>query len=65
MYTEEDLDAAIAAGALSEASVASFRAYVAQRRQTAPADEESIRLVTSFSDVFVVLASLLAIGALA
>ena len=59
MYSDEDLDAAVAAGALSAEAAASFRAHVAGMRNTPAVDEEHFRLVTGFNDIFVVIASLL------
>ena len=65
MYSDGDIDDAVAEGALSQEAAEEFRAYVAGRRATPPADEEHFRLITSFNDVFVVVAAallLLAVG---
>lgn len=65
MYTDEDLDSAVAAGVLAAESAASLRAFVAHSRRTLLADEENLRFVTSFNDVFVVIASALLLAAVA
>jgi MFS family permease len=59
MYTDEDLYAAIKAGALDENAVASFRNYMESSRNTQAADEENFRLISGFNDIFVAIASLL------
>ncbi len=58
-FTDEDLDAAVAAGAMSAEAAAGFRVYVERRRVTPAADEESFRLLTGFSDIFVSIALIL------
>lgn len=64
MYSPDDLDAAIDAGILSAQQAESFRAFVAGRRHERPADEESVRLITSFNDIFVTIAAVLLLSAL-
>ncbi len=59
MYSDEDLDAAVAAGALSAGSVAAFRAHMEKARSTRVVDEEHFRLVNSFNDIFVAIAGML------
>ena len=56
MYTDDDLDQATQRGIFQAADVASFRQMVEQQRHSPSADEENIRLVTSFNDIFVVIA---------
>lgn len=56
MYSDEELDSAVAAGVVSAESVAAFRAHVAALKQTPIVDDEHFRLVTGFNDVFVVIA---------
>ena len=46
MYSDEDLDSAIAAGILSADAAAAFGAHVAGSRSTPAVDEEHFRLVT-------------------
>jgi hypothetical protein len=63
MYSEDDLDAAVAAGVLPADSVRAFREHVARRRELPAADEEYVRLLGGFNDVFVVIACGLVLGA--
>lgn len=63
MYSDEDLDAAAAAGALSAESVAAFRAHMEKARATPVVDEEHFRLVSSFNDIFVSIAGMLVLVA--
>ncbi|MEP6942125.1 MAG: hypothetical protein ABI981_04280 [Betaproteobacteria bacterium] len=65
MYSDEDLNAAVNAGALSEASAQALRAFVAQRQSAPAVDEEQFRLVTGFNDIFVVIACLLVLASVA
>ena len=65
MYSESDLEAAIDAGALKEADVAKFRRFMAADRSTSLVDEEHFRLVTGFNDIFVAIASVLLLVAIA
>jgi MFS family permease len=68
MYSEEDLNAAVADGALSSEDAARLRAHVERQREVPRMDEESFRLVTSFNDVFVsigVVILLVAVGSIA
>lgn len=64
MYSEDDLDSAVAAGVLSEAAAAGLREHAARRRTTPAGDEEPFRLVTGFNDIFVVIACLLVLGSI-
>ena len=64
MYSDDDLDAAAAAGILSADTARAFRDFVAQRQSDYGADEESVRLVTSFNDIFVTIAAVLLLSAL-
>lgn len=65
MYSDEDFDSAVAAGAISAEAAASFRAHVAGLRRTPAVDEEHFRLVTGFNDIFVVIASVLLLSSVA
>ena len=65
MYSQQDLDDAVASGALSVDAAASLRSFIDQRRDSPAIDEEQFRLVTSFNDIFVSIASailLVAVG---
>lgn len=59
MYSESDLDSAVAAGVLSQVTVDAFRDHVAAQRQTPAVDEEQFRLLTGFNDIFVSIAIVL------
>lgn len=65
MYSESDLEAAVAAGILSPAAADAFRSHVAEGRATPAVDEESFRLLTGFNDIFVSIALVLLLVALA
>jgi hypothetical protein len=65
MYSESDVEAAVAAGALSPAQAASFRDFVAAGRPMPAADEEHFRLLTGFNDIFVGIAALILLFAVA
>ena len=57
MYSQNDLDEAVAAGALSAEAAAALRNYVDSQRASPAVDEENFRLITGFNDVFVAIAS--------
>lgn len=59
MYSDEDLDSAVAAGVISADAAAAFRAHVSGLKRAPAVDEEYFRLVSGFNDVFVVIASVL------
>ena len=59
MYSDQDLEDAVASGIFSAQSVARFRAAIDTRRKTMAVDEEHFRLLASFNDIFVVIACLL------
>lgn len=65
MYSESDLDSAVAAGALSPEAAAAFRDHVAAVHRLPIVDEEHFRLITGFNDIFVAIASVLLLVALA
>ena len=56
MYSEDDINSAVAAGALSPDSAAAFRAHMTRVREMPRGDEENFRLVNSFNDIFVSIA---------
>ena len=64
MYTDDDLNRAIERNIFSPESVAQFRRLVATQQHTHLVDEENFRLVSSFNDIFVVIATALLLGAL-
>lgn len=56
MYSESDIDGAVAAGILSPEIAAAFRNHIASTRDTPAVDEEHFRLLTGFNDIFVAIA---------
>jgi len=57
MYSQQDLDDAVASGVVSADAAGALRAYVEGQRSTAIADEEQFRLITGFNDIFVSIAA--------
>jgi hypothetical protein len=57
MYSQQELDDAVAAGVITADAAAALRAHVAGQRQTAIPDEEQFRLLTGFNDIFVSIAA--------
>jgi MFS family permease len=64
MYSESDLQDAVAAGALTPASAQALRDHVARLRASS-VDEEHFRLLTGFNDIFVAIASVILLVAVA
>lgn len=68
MYSNEDINSAVASGALSAEAAEALRAHVSADREMPVGDEENFRLVTSFNDIFVtigVIILLVAVGSIA
>ena len=65
MYSESDLEAAVAAGALAAPQAASFRDFVASRRHVPAVAEAQFRLLTGFNDIFLAIAAVILLVALA
>ena len=65
MYSETDLEAAVAAGVIKAGDADRFRDFVAASHRTSLVDEEHFRLVTGFNDIFVAIASVLLLVAIA
>jgi hypothetical protein len=59
MYSETDIENAVATGAITAAAAAALRESVAQSRSSPAVDEESFRLITGFNDIFVTIAAIL------
>jgi uncharacterized membrane protein YfcA len=57
MYSQNDLDEAVASGALSAEAASSLRTFVDNQRSSPAVDEESFRLITGFNDIFVSIAA--------
>ena len=53
MYSEDDINSAVAAGALSAEAAESFRAHMTKVRELPRGSEENFRLINSFNDIFV------------
>lgn len=67
MYSEDDINSAVAAGALSAEAAASFRDHMSRARALPRQSEENFRLVNSFNDIFVaigIVILLIAVGAI-
>jgi hypothetical protein len=67
VYSDEDLNSAVAAGALSAEAAANFRAHMSRVRHLPHASEEDFRLLNSFNDIFVsigIVILLVALGAI-
>lgn len=56
MYTDDDLNSAVEAGVFTQESVNSFRELMDKGRLTHHQDEENFRLLSSFNDIFVLIA---------
>jgi MFS family permease len=57
MYSQQELDDAIASGAITPESADALRAFVEGQRTVAIPDEEQFRLITGFNDIFVSIAA--------
>ena len=56
MYSDSDIDDAVAAGAISADAARALRAHVRASRAGSSVDEEQFRLLTGFNDIFVTIA---------
>ncbi|RPF70888.1 hypothetical protein [Aurantiacibacter spongiae] len=65
MYSEQDLHDAVAAGVITEEAATALRTHVARMRRMPTTDEENFRLVNSFNDIFVTIAAVLLVVAMA
>lgn len=57
MYSQNDLDDAVASGAITPESASALRAFVDRQRSSPAVDEEHFRLITGFNDIFVSIAA--------
>ena len=57
MYSQQELDDAVAAGVISAQAADALRAHVEGQRSMAIPDEEQFRLITGFNDIFVSIAA--------
>ena len=65
MYSDTDIERAVAAGAISADAAGALRRYLADHGTTPVVDEEQFRLLSGFNDIFVAIASVLLLVALA
>ena len=65
MYSQADIESAVAAGVLSRDAAEGLHAHALGLRQAPVADEEHFRLLSGFNDIFVTIAALLMLGACA
>ena len=59
MYSDEDLNLAVAKGIFTDSSVDQFRHLLSTERNSPAVDEENFKLIGGFNDIFVVIACLL------
>ena len=64
MYSQEDLNSAVAAGAISAEAADALRSHVASTRQAVTADAEHFRLITGFNDIFVTIGAIILLVAM-
>src|SRR3954452_17558415 len=57
MYSQQELDDAVAAGVITAEAANALRAHVEGQRLMPIADEEQFRLITGFNDIFVSIAA--------
>ena len=57
MYSQQEIDDAVASGVLSADAADALRGHVERQRSTPIADEEQFRLITGFNDIFVTIAA--------
>lgn len=65
MYSESDLTAAVASGAISADAAQALRDHAAAARSGPAVDEEHFRLLTGFNDIFVSIAAVILLMAMA
>jgi hypothetical protein len=64
MYSQQELDDAVASGVISADAASALRAHIERQRSTAIPDEEQFRLITGFNDIFVSIAAAILLFAL-
>ncbi len=57
MYSQQELDEAVASGVITAEAANALRAHIERQRATAIPDEEQFRLITGFNDIFVSIAA--------
>ena len=57
MYSQQELDDAVASGVITAEAADALRAHIERQRTTSIPDEEQFRLITGFNDIFVSIAA--------
>ncbi len=57
MYSQQELDDAVASGVITAEAATALRTFIEGQRTTAIPDEEQFRLITGFNDIFVSIAA--------
>src|ERR1043165_8320531 len=57
MYSQQELDDAVAAGVISADAADALRSHIESQRSLSIPDEEQFRLITGFNDIFVSIAA--------
>jgi hypothetical protein len=57
MYSQQDLDDAVASGVITADAAAALRGHIERQRSSMIADDEQFRLLTGFNDIFVSIAA--------
>ena len=57
MYSQQELDEAVASGVITSEAASALRAHIEKQRAIAIPDEEQFRLITGFNDIFVSIAA--------
>lgn len=65
MYSESDIENAVTAGAITREAAAALRNHVARQQASPAVDEEHFKLLTGFNDIFVSIAVVLVLVAVA
>lgn len=65
MYSQDELDEAVAAGAITAEAAVSLRAHIERQHSSPTVDEEQFRLLTGFNDIFVSIAAAILLFAVA
>ena len=65
MYSQQELDDAVASGAITAEAADALRVHIEGQRATPIQDEEQFRLITGFNDIFVSVAAIILLFALA
>ena len=65
MYSQNELDEAVAAGAITAEAATALRAFIERQDSSSTVDEEQFRLLTGFNDIFVSIAAAILLFAVA